>query len=160
MYRGRFGGPAEIGRVMKRLAILLWLAAVTGCSPNPRIMNSAAETPVPVTSAPVEKSFDNDLESMRNADFKFILVFRKRDGEVLDPEDKAFINANTPADVNRRKLSDNGKAVIIGTNFPFLPGMIEKLTSRFVMEDHSKVDSGPLEVDPNAKASPSSSENR
>jgi len=144
---------------MKKATLFICIAATLSCSPNPRIMNSAAETPIPVTSTPAEKTFENDLESMRNADFKFVLVFRKRDGEVLDTEDKAFINANTPADVNRRKLSDNGKAVIIGTNFPFLPGMIEKLTSRFVMEDHSKEDSGPLEVDPNAKATPLSNEN-
>lgn len=65
----------------------------------------------------------------------------------MDAEDKRFINENTPPDVNRRKLSDGDKAVIIGSNFPFVPGTIENLTNRFVMEDHSKPDAGPLEVD-------------
>lgn len=87
---------------------------------------------------------------MRNADFTFVLVFRRRDGSALDAEDKAFINANTPPDVNRRRLSDDGKAVIIGSNFPFLPGSIEQLTGRFVMEDHSKPEAGPLEEDRSA----------
>lgn len=145
---------------IKKALLIIGIAAGLACSPNPRILNSAAETPVPITSTPAEKTFENDLESMRNADFKFILVFRKRDGEVLDAEDKAFININTPADVNRRKLSDNGKAVIIGTNFPFLPGMIETLTGRFVMEDYSKEDSGPIEVNREVKGTPTPNENK
>ncbi len=89
---------------------------------------------------------------MRNADFKFILVFRRRDGAAMDAEDKSVINANTPPDANRRRLSDDEKAVIIGSNFPFLPGSIDNLTSRFVMEDHSRSDAGPLEVDRTANA--------
>ena len=54
--------------------------------------------------------------------------------------------------MNRRRLSDDGKAVIIGSNFPFVPGTIESLTSRFIMEDHSKPDAGPLEEDPSGNS--------
>jgi len=122
-------------------------AAMAACTPNQRIINSAAGTPAPVASSTVPIGFEVDLEAMRTADFKFILVFRRKDGAVLDADDKAWINANTPPDVNRRKLSDNGKAVIIGSNFPFMPGTIGNLTIRFVMEDHSKPEAGPLEID-------------
>ncbi len=66
-------------------------------------------------------------------------------------EDKSFINGNTPFDTNRRKLADEGKAIIIGSNFPFMPGTIGKLTDRFIMEDHSRSDAGPLEVDRSGK---------
>lgn len=97
---------------------------------------------------------------MRNADFTFILIFRRRDGAVMDAEDKAVINANTPPEVNRRTLSDGSKAVIIGTNFPFLPGTIENLTSRFVMEDHSKPDAGPIEEDRTANSNTNSNKGR
>lgn len=129
------------------LAMLIGVAG-TACTPNQRIINSAAETPVPVpSSSTVPAGFAVDLEAMRTADFKFILVFRRKDGSPFDAEDKAWINANTPPDVNRRKLSDDGKAVIIGSNFPFMPGTIGNLTSRFVMEDHSKPEAGPLEMD-------------
>ena len=121
---------------------------LAACTPNQRIINSAAETPAPPpASSPAPVGLDVDLEAMRTADFKFILVFRRKDGAPLNAEDKAWINANTPPDVNRRKLSDDGKAVIIGSNFPFLPGTIGNLTSRFVMEDHSKPEAGPIEMD-------------
>lgn len=124
------------------------IAVVTSCTPNRRIIESArTPEPPPVNSTRAVSGLEADLQAMRNADFTFILLFRRRDGAVMDAEDKAVINANTPPEVNRRTLSDHGKAVIIGSNFPFLPGSIETLTSRFVMEDHSKPDAGPLEED-------------
>ena len=125
-------------------AVLLLGVAAFGCTPNQRIVNSSSETPVPVNSAPVVSSFEGDLEAMRNADFKFVLVFRRKDGAVLTAEDKSFANANTPYDANRRRLADEGKAIIVGTNFPFLPEMVEKMTDRFAMENYSKQDSGPI----------------
>jgi len=138
---------------MRYFAISIILAAAAAaCTPNQRIMNSAAPTPAPppVSIPAAASSFESDLQAMRNADFKFILVFRRRDDAAMDAEDKTFVNANTPPDVNRRRLSDDGKAIIIGSNFPFLPGTIANLTDRFVMEDHSKPDAGPLEMDRNA----------
>jgi hypothetical protein len=136
---------------MRPAVFLILLAAAGGaCTPNQRIMESVAKdspTPAVVEKTPAPIGFEADLDAMRTADFRFILVFRRRDGAPLDAEDKAFINANTPPDVNRRRLSDDGRAVIIGSNFPFLPGTIAALTDRFVMEDHSKADAGPLEVD-------------
>ena len=135
---------------MRYIAISIILAAAAAaCTPNQRIMNSVAPTPAPppVSIPAAASSFENDLQTMRNADFKFILVFRRRDDAVMDAEDRSFAGANTPPDVNRRKLSDDGKAIIIGSNFPFLPGTIANLTDRFVMEDHSKPDAGPLEMD-------------
>lgn len=125
---------------------LLLVFATLACAPNQRIINSAAsETPAPVNIAPpAVGGFDGDLQTMRNADFKFILVFRRKDGAVLNADDKTFANVNGPADVNRRRIADNGKAIIIGSNFPFLPGMMEKMAERFTIENYSKPDSGPM----------------
>lgn len=126
--------------------VLLLVFATLACAPNQRIINSAAsETPAPVNVAPpAVGGFDGDLQTMRNADFKFILVFRRKDGAVLNADDKTFANVNGPADVNRRRIADNGKAIIIGSNFPFLPGMMEKMAERFTIENYSKPDSGPM----------------
>lgn len=126
--------------------VLLLVFATLACAPNQRIINSAAsETPAPVNIAPpAVGGFDGDLQTMRNADFKFILVFRRKDGAVLNADDKTFANVNGPADVNRRRIADNGKAIIIGSNFPFLPGMMEKMAERFTIENYSKPDSGPM----------------
>ncbi|HMQ02553.1 MAG TPA: hypothetical protein PKD26_01375 [Pyrinomonadaceae bacterium] len=120
-----------------------------GCTPNRRIVESVPTAPTPgsASATPKAPSLDDDIEAMRTADFKFILVFKRRDGEQMNADDKAFVNENTPFDTNRRKLSDAGKAIIVGSNFPFVPGTVSKLTDRFVMEDHSRADAGPLEVD-------------
>jgi hypothetical protein len=119
--------------------------AMAACTPNQRIINSAeTPVPVPINSAPAISSFESDLQSMRNADFKFVVVFRRKDGGVLSAEDRTFAKTNTPYDANRRRLADEGKAIIIGSNFPFLPDMLEKMTERFTMENYSKPDSGPL----------------
>ena len=146
-------------RMKKRLASSIALIAimwsVSACGPNQRILNSAQEnrneaTPTTsgqgssVNSVPSPSSFKQDVEAMRTADFKFIVVFRRKDGGKFDQEDKEAIARITGSQVNRRKISDEGKAVIIGSNFPFLPGMLEQLTERFRMEDYSKPESGPL----------------
>ena len=132
-------------RDVNSAALSLLAVAMIACVPNQRIVNSSAETPVPVpvNAAPLVSNFDSDLQAMRNADFKFILVFRRKDGGMLTPDDKAFANANGPQ-ANRRKLADEGKAIIIGSNFQFLPGTLEKMAERFIMEDYSKPDSRPM----------------
>jgi hypothetical protein len=120
------------------------------CGPNQRILQSANENQVsnePATAssspAPAVSSFEQDLNAMRTADFRFIVVFRRKDGEPLDAADKDLIG-RAAAQANRRRLSDEGKAVIIGSNFPFITGAFDDLTERFTMENHSKPDSGPM----------------
>lgn len=128
---------------------LIVVAAVlaSSCTPNQRIIEAGrTPEPPPANATPAASSFEDDLQAMQNADFNFILVFRRKDGAIMDRDDKAFVNVYTP-DANRKKLSDDGKAIIIGSNFPFFPGTLISLTERFVMEDHSKPDSGPIEVD-------------
>ncbi len=148
----------EAIRLMKYLIFAILLITTAACTPNQRIVESV-QTPAPVNTAPTVSSFDTDLQGMKNADFKFILVFRRKDNAVMDAEDKALVNTHT-SDANRRKLSDGGKVVIIGSNFPFLPGTIANLTDRFIMEDHSKPDSGPIEVDRTAKPERSPAANK
>jgi len=144
--------------MMKRIIIsailsLGLLILFTACGPNQRILESANENqgsgePIAVNAdgkiAPAVSSFEQDLNAMRTADFKFILVFRRKDGHPMDAADKELISKNTGQQANRRRLSDEGKAIIIGSNFPFLPALFKELTERFKMEDHSKPDSGPV----------------
>lgn len=126
--------------------ILLACFISFGCGPNQRIMNSAAEKPplstdVSTNSKPMPSSFESDLESMRTADFNFIHVFRRKDGRELDADDKRFINANTPMEVNRRKLSDGGNALITGSNFRLPPESLKAMSERFSFQDFSKPES-------------------
>lgn len=75
---------------------------------------------------------------MRTADFNFIYVFRRKDGAVLDPADKKAASDNIPPEINRRKVIEEGKAVIIGSNYILPPANFKVLSSRFLVEDYSK----------------------
>ena len=119
---------------------------ILACGPNQRIINSAQEnrdaSSVSQGSniAPAENSFERDLNAMRNADFNFIYVFRRRDGGVLDSGDKSFITSTSTAQMNRRTVADGGKAVIIGSNFRMPAEALDAIKQRFAFEDYSKPD--------------------
>jgi hypothetical protein len=136
---------------------MLIACAATACGPNQRILESANENRpsdgelagLNSNAAPVPAGFEQDLESMRTADFKFILVFRRKDDQPMDAADKDWISRNVGAQANRRRLSDGGRAIIIGSNFPF-PPLPKESGGRFKMDNFSKSDSGPVFVNANA----------
>lgn len=141
-------------KITSSTMIFFVLAVLTACGPNQRILESANENtataePVAVNSnpGPAVSTFEQDLNAMRTADFKFIVVFRRKDGQALTPQDKALIGTNTGMQANRRRVSDEDRAVIIGGNFPFATKLMNELTERFKMENYSKADSGPLTSD-------------
>jgi len=138
------------------ILLLCLVAATLSCGPNQRILQSANGgnangEPVAINSgaAPAPSGFEQDLDAMRTADFKFIIVFRRKDGKGLEPGDKELI-AGAASQANRRRLSDEGKAVIIGSNFPFAAGAFAGLNERFSMENYSKPDSGPMYANSNS----------
>lgn len=119
--------------------ILACMAAAFACGPNPRIMNSAAE-PTPAftpSNTAALSGFEADIESMRTAEFQTIYVFRRKDGAPLDGEDRSFINEMKTHEVNRVRVSDEGKAVIFGMNFAMPEENLRKLGERFAFEDFS-----------------------
>jgi hypothetical protein len=125
------------------VAVFIFASA---CGPNQRILQSAnentgggadASSSPNSNSASAGTSFEQDLEAMRTADFKFILIFRRKDGHPLDADDKRYLGQVIPAEINRRRLSDSGRAVIIGSNFRLSPELTTTLTTRFSVDDHS-----------------------
>ena len=128
---------------MKLFLILLIFAAIS-CTPNQSILNSANESATPQSPANVVatvSTFENDLQSMRDADFSYIHVFRRKDGKAMDADDKRFVSGITPVETNRRQLSDDGKAISTGSNYKFPSEIMKLLTDRFIMEDYSKPES-------------------
>jgi hypothetical protein len=133
----------------RRLTICFAAIAVCSCGPNERIMNSAAENRSEQlraantisNSAPAPRTFEQDLNAMRTADFSFIYVFRRKDGGVLDADDKSFITRTTPSEINRRALADEGRALILGSNFRLPDDNLKLFKERFSFEDHSKPES-------------------
>jgi hypothetical protein len=98
----------------------------------------AAEEPTPAPTVEIkEKVFEDDLGSVRYNDYTYIFVLRRKDGAALNGEDGNFIRINTPGETNQRRMSDNGKALIIGTNFRFYPDQWDALNKRFDLQDLS-----------------------
>lgn len=123
--------------------LLLAVAVVCSCAPNQRIVesngqwsnaeaNRAAATPVPV-----QRTLEQDIESMRTADFLFIYVVKRKDGGPLDAEDKRFASVVIPDEMNRRTVSSDGKAILIGSNFRIPDESRKLIEERFAFEDLS-----------------------
>lgn len=131
-----------------RIQILfIWLIALgMGCSANSSIVNSGKTSPTPVV--PQKTSFEQDLESVKVGDFKFIFVLRRRDGGALDPDDKKFVRA-TAHDANRFVLSEEDKAIIAGSNYPITPEKMKLLRDRFDLQDITGNNSAPANTNTN-----------
>lgn len=128
---------------MIRTSILLAVLAVVVCScaPNQRIVESnaeLAEANVNRPAVPVRSTLEKDIEAMRTADFVFIYVIKRKDGGPLDAEDKKFAGAVIPGEMNRRTVSDDGKAILIGSNFRMPEESRKLIEERFAVEDLSR----------------------
>ena len=135
---------------MKAISLLILIAAATACGPNQKILRSA-ESPTPAANAVAPLSgIEQELKAMRTADFNFIYVFRRKDGTALDAADKKIASDNIPYEINRRKVIEDGKAVIVGSNFRLPPENAKALAAHFVVEDHSKPESEIMPANSNA----------
>ena len=118
-------------------AVILLFGA--GCQPNRQIVNSSRAEPTPLATAEMRKtSVEQDVQQMRDVDFSYIFVLRRRDGGVFDKEDRDFLRQNMPLETNRRVFSSDEKAFIIGASFRFHPEIMAALRNRFEFEDFSK----------------------
>ena len=70
---------------------------------------------------------------MRTAGFSYVYILRRKDGGPLDSDDKAIIRQTT-YEANRRVAADDGRAVIIGSNYDATPENIKPLMDRFAVE--------------------------
>lgn len=117
----------------------------TSCAADQRIINSAntlkTSNSVATANTPSTNTVEQDVAAMRVADFNFIYVFRRKDGAELDAPDKAFAADLIPPEVNRRKISDGGRALVLGSNFRLPPDVMQQLTDRFAFQDQSKAES-------------------
>ena len=119
---------------MRTIALIVFALLMTACGANDSILKSGKETP-PANSAAVSE-LESDLAAVKNADFRWIYVLRRKDGGVIDADDKKVIKANT-VEANRRVSSDGDKAFIIGTNTQIPTEKLTALFQYFAVEDHS-----------------------
>ena len=109
-----------------------------GCGANDSVLRSGKESPTPAGQANFDTrtSFEKDLAETRAAEFLFLYVIRRKDGAKLNDEDRGVIRAQT-TDTNRRVSSDDGKAVIIGSNYQLPAPNMMALYARFAIDDYS-----------------------
>lgn len=100
--------------------------------------SSSANSAASPTAEDNTESLEADLQTMRNADFDFVYVFRRKDGGALDGEDKKYLRANAPAATNRFILSDGNRAAIAGSSYRFGWENLAKLGEHFAIENFSK----------------------
>lgn len=125
----------DVGIAVTALAAVCLLAA---CGPHPRFANANSNSAETANSRPQRSQTERDIESMRTADFEFVYVFRRKDGGVLDEADRRFLNEQKPPEINRVKLTDEGRAVIFGSNFQLPEPQMAALKERFAFEDLSR----------------------
>ena len=89
------------------------------------------------TPAPSVGDLERDLDAMRDAQFLFVYVLRRKDGAPLDSDDRRYAGQTIPQEMNRRVISDAGRAIVVGSNFRIPPEIQTLLAERFVFEDRS-----------------------
>ena len=120
----------------EKVGIFLLVLFITACGPNEQILKSGKESPTPVSVETPQSTVDAEISNMRTADFRFIWVIRRKDGGVIDAADKAIIRTNT-VEMNRRVVTDDKKAVIIGSNAAPFKENFDALAQAFAVEDVS-----------------------
>ena len=125
------------------ISLVAGASCLSACGPNEAILKSnsnesnTASAPISTNAQPAYDSAESEVENMRTADFEFILVLRRKDGGVMQPDDKSFVKTVT-TNANRRSLTDGDKAIVIGANSKVPPELIAKLSQRFIVQDFSK----------------------
>lgn len=130
---GRQGDPAT---VILMLAVSLTLFGFMACRGGEKpTVNTAAPAATPEKKV---DDFQDNLNSVQRAGFKFIYAFRRADGGIFNGEDKKYLKDNSPPETNQWRLTEDEKAVIAGSNYKFFPNNLEALRKRFAVEDYSK----------------------
>lgn len=117
-------------------------AEVTSANTNLNGNSNANLKPEPPKNP--QTPFEKALFSIRVGDFEQVLVFERKDKNVLTKEDKDFLRANSPneigREVNRWAVAEDNKQALAGTNFRFTNEQIAALQKRFDVKDYSAGD--------------------
>ena len=74
---------------------------------------------------------------MRRGQYVKIYVVRRKDGEPLQADDKAYLRANTPMETGMWVLTNDERTAIAGANFEFEQKHLDALDKRFTVEDYT-----------------------
>jgi len=137
-------------RIRHSLAVVCVAIFACSCGANESILRSGKETPAPSDANSEKTPFAKDLEAVQTADFTYVYVLRRKDGAVIDAEDKGVIKLNTDG-VPRRVAADENRAFILGSNAPIPPKNLMALYDRFAVENYSQAPSDVVNTNANTK---------
>jgi len=125
---------------MKRLItlIVITISIATSLTACRRRASSDDETPDTSTYRPESTpatQFERDMKYVRDAHFKYVWIFTRKDGKELTKEDSDSLHTNAPKVVDWVKTDQN--RVIAGSNFPLEGPQLAALQKRFNIEDYS-----------------------
>lgn len=118
------------------ISFLVFLVAIQ-CAPVEESTVNPPESPTPASKI---SEFDAEIKAFRTADFDYIFVFRRNDGEPMDSDDKMIVRNNSHFATNRFTLSKDEKVIFAGSNYKFKDAGLEALKERFDVSDFSKTD--------------------
>lgn len=134
------------------IPFLIFLLVALGCQPSQTVLNDRQPTPEPSVASTPEipvDDFQERLKSVQTGGFDFVYVFRRKDGNVFDAEDKQYLRENLPPDTNQKQLTSDNRALIIGSNYIFPLVNLDALKKRFKIEDYSPKDESNKESNSN-----------
>jgi len=137
-------------RIRHSLAVVCVAIFACSCGANESILRSGKETPAPSDANSEKTPFAKDLEAVQTADFTYVYVLRRKDGAVIDAEDKGVIKLNTDG-IPRRVAADENRAFILGSNAPIPPKNLMALYDRFAVENYSQAPSDVVNTNANTK---------
>jgi hypothetical protein len=127
----------KVKRLKSSFAFLLLPFALflSACqtSENKEVANTS---PSP-TATVKQNTLQDDLKFIENANFQYVYVFRRKDGEKFDSSDVGYLKDNANPLTNQWLKSEEGKTVIAGSNFKFDKKMLDALKKRFAVKDLS-----------------------
>jgi hypothetical protein len=106
----------------------LGLVFNAGCDPR------GAKT---ANASPPKSDFERSLDTVRRGQYVKIYVIRRKDGEALQPDDKAYLRASTPMETGMWIVTEDNRTAIAGAGFEFEPKHLDALSKRFTVEDYT-----------------------
>jgi hypothetical protein len=134
---GRIGKFFRPGATLCALALTACL--LCGCKASNSSSTSNSGSTQPRAAQTPRTDFEKQLEYVRTGQFHHIYVFSRKDGGVFDRDDVDYLTANSPVGekTNMRVKTEDGRRVIIGTNFEYEQAQFDALSKRFNIEDYT-----------------------
>jgi hypothetical protein len=115
-------------RAARLSAIALAILMSAGCN------RQGAQT---TNTRPPKSDFERSIDTVRRGQYFKIYVIRRKDNEVLQPDDKTYLRANTPMETGMWIVTEDNRTAIAGAGFEFEPKHLDALNKRFTVEDYT-----------------------